>query len=244
MNRMKTIRPKLTCTLIAAGLTGLVSLTGCGGPPRHGPPLSEDRPEASAPRPTLLQGEQPFFGGRVLARLIVTRGFGHGAPGGPHGDGAPKHRPGGGGGGMMGGAGGPPPGGMGGGGMGGPPPGGGEMGGGESVPAQPRMMGASGPGLRVQLQLLDHGHLDAQPITIEILDFQSPLGDFALKPDRLALVPGQTASPDAVTSRVGIAAAEIPVQLTLRLAGEKEARTILLRAGAAPQPAQSANVRQ
>jgi hypothetical protein len=118
------------------------------------------------------------------------------------------------------------------------------MGGGESVPAQPRMMGASGPGLRVQLQLLDHGHLDAQPITIEILDFQSPLGDFALKPDRLALVPGQTASPDAVTSRVGIAAAEIPVQLTLRLAGEKEARTILLRAVAAPQPAQSANVRQ
>ena len=244
MNRMKTIRPKLTCTLLAAGLTGLVSLTGCGGPPRHGPPMSEDRPESTAPRPTLLQGEQPFFGGRVLARLIVTRGFGHGAPGGPHGDGAPKHRPGGGGGGMMGGAGGPPPGGMGGRGMGGPPPGGGEMGGGESVPAQPRMMGASGPGLRVQLQLLDHGHLDAQPITIEILDFQSPLGDFALKPDRLALVPGQTASPDAVTSRVGIAAAEIPVQLTLRLAGEKEARTILLCAVAAPQPAQSANVRQ
>jgi hypothetical protein len=34
------------------------------------------------------------------------------------------------------------------------------------------------------------------------------------------------------------------VQLTLRLAGEKEARTILLRAVAAPQPAQSANVRQ
>ena len=244
MNRMKTIRPKLTCTLIAAGLTGLVSLTGCGGPPRHGPPLSEDRPEASAPRPTLLQGEQPFFGGRVLARLIVTRGFGHGAPGGPHGDGAPKHRPGGGGG-MMGGAGGPPPGGMGGGGMGGPPPGGGgERGGGESVPAQARAAGTHHARLRVQLQLIDQGQPDAQPIAVEIVDFQSPLGDFALKPDRLALVPGQTASPDAVTSRVGIAAAEIPVQLTLSLAGQKEENTILLRAVAAPQAAQPANIRQ
>ena len=135
----------------------------------------------------------------------------------------------------MGGAGGPPPGGMGGGGMGGPPPGGGgERGGGESVPAQPRMMGASGPGLRVQLQLIDQGQPDAQPIAVEIVDFQSPLGDFALKPDRLALVPGQPASPDAVTSRVGVAAAEIPVQLTLSLAGQKEENTILLRAVAAP----------
>ncbi len=118
--------------------------------------------------------------------------------------------------------------GYGGGMAGGPPPGDEGGPGGEESP-HPRPMGNPQPPLRIQLQLIDQDPPGTPPLTVELVDFESELGNFALKPDRLALTPGQTASPEAVNSQMGLGAASSPIKLTLRLQGQKEQQSITLQ---------------
>ena len=111
---------------------------------------------------------------------------------------------------------------------GGPPPAGDGGPGGEESP-HPRSMGNPQPPLRIQVQLIDQDPPGTPPLTVELVDFESELGNFALKPDRLALTPGQTASPEAVNSQMGLGAASSPIKLTLRLQGQKEQQSITLQ---------------
>jgi hypothetical protein len=89
------------------------------------------------------------------------------------------------------------------------------------------------PPVTLRLNLTDNAK-DGAPLQIEVLDFESDLGNFALKPDRIALAPGQTGGPGAVVSRLGVTSDEIPVKVTLRLAGKKETQYIVLRHNAVP----------
>ena len=81
-------------------------------------------------------------------------------------------------------------------------------------------------------------------LEVEIVDFESDLGNFALKPDHVALAPGLTGGPGSVVSRLGVTSAEIPVKVTLRLAGNKETQSVVLRPkevpDAPPPPAPAA----
>ena len=68
-----------------------------------------------------------------------------------------------------------------------------------------------------------------EPIKVEIVDFKSDLGDFAVQPDHLTLGPGETARPDPMISRLGVTSTEIPVTVSLRINGSKEVRVLTLR---------------
>jgi hypothetical protein len=77
------------------------------------------------------------------------------------------------------------------------------------------------------------------PLTVEIIDFKSDLGDFVMQPDHFAIAPGQSVQPEPVISRLGVTSLEIPVTVTLRLNGKTETHILTLRpvAAAAPPPA-------
>jgi hypothetical protein len=214
-------------------LTGvaLVSfLVGCESRPERRGPRGGGGAADPALRPIAMVGEAVFFDGQVAAQVLLTRGIGS-APGERPGGGAGEGR----GGGMGGGRGG----GGRGGGMGGGRGGMGEMGGmGSSSPGNseggdsPRRAGSSlgspMPPVTLCLNLTDNAK-DGAPLEIEVVDFESDLGNFALKPDHVTLAPGQTGGPRPVVSRLGVTSDEIPVKVTLRLAGKKETQSVALR---------------
>lgn len=66
------------------------------------------------------------------------------------------------------------------------------------------------------------------PLKVEITEFKSDLGNFAVQPDHFTLAPGQSADPDAMISRLGMTSTEIPVTVSLRINGKKETRVLTL----------------
>ncbi|MBI5382237.1 MAG: hypothetical protein HZA31_10090 [Opitutae bacterium] len=217
-----------TCLLCGVGF--FLLLTGCESGPsrRHGPPDGMG-PEA-APRPIAMQGDAAFFDGQLVARVYLTRGIHMGGkPGGGSGEDRGSGK-----GGGMGRGGGRRGGGMGGGpGMGGP----GMEGHGGEGGGMPRHMGgqlgSTMPPVTLRLELVNQTK-EGSPAVVEVVDFVSDLGNFALKPDRITLAPGQTGGPERVVSRLGVTSDEIPVKVTLRLAGRKELQTVVLRHTAVP----------
>jgi len=65
-------------------------------------------------------------------------------------------------------------------------------------------------------------------ISVEIDDFDSDMGNFAVHPEVLALAPDQISEPDPMVSQMGITSDHIPVKVTLRLGGTKESQTIIV----------------
>jgi len=117
------------------------------------------------------------------------------------------------------------------GGMGGGPPT--DFEGGEVPRRGGGQFGSPMPPVTLRLSLANNAQ-DGAPLEVEIVDFDSDLGNFALKPDHVSLAPGQTGGPGSVVSRLGVTSAEIPVKVTLRLAGKKETQSVVLRPKAVP----------
>ena len=235
---MKNGIPSLACFFAGAALASFVA--GCESQPeRHGHHNDGDSAEPAA-RPIVMEGTAVFFDGRLAASVSLTRGIGS-APGDKPGGGSGDNNGGGGGGGRGGGMGGGMGGGHGGGGRGGGMGGGmgggrGGMGGGSPADFEggeaPRrgggQFGSPMPPVTLCLSVANKAQ-DGAPLEVEIVDFDSDLGNFALKPDHVSLAPGQTGGPGSVVSRLGVTSAEIPVKVTLRLAGKKETQSVVLR---------------
>lgn len=66
-------------------------------------------------------------------------------------------------------------------------------------------------------------------LTFGIWEFNSELGNFAVRPDKLALAPGQKATPDAMTSKLGLTSGELPMTLVLRANGKEETKVIRVK---------------
>lgn len=110
---------------------------------------------------------------------------------------------------------------------------GGEGGGGrrEGTGVDERPTGAAGEGARgpavrasdappVQLRLRLTNHGDAS-VDIDVLDFNSDLGNFAVQPTKITLSAGQTVEADPMISRLGVPAIEeIPITVRLRVGGK------------------------
>ena len=122
---------------------------------------------------------------------------------------------------------------------GGPHHGGPEGGfGGDERPAgAPPMMGSMGPAEMIKLQFTNHG---TEQVVLNIVDFVSPLGNFAVQPDRLVLTPGQSAEVEPMSSRLGGSVTEVEATLILHLAGKTEKKVIVLRAVPASTPESTA----
>jgi hypothetical protein len=246
---MKKVVPSLAW--FCAGIALASFLAGCESRPERRGRYEGEASAEPAPRPIAMEGTGSFFDGRLVASVSLTRGI-VSAPadraGGGSSDNSGGSSGGGGGrgGGMSGGMGGGMGGGRGGGGRGGGMGGGGGgrgggMGGGSSGDSgsgdAPRRgggsLGSPMPPVTLQLSLTNNAQ-DGAPLEVEIVDFESDLGNFAMKPDHVALAPGQTGGPGSVVSRLGVTSAEIPVKVTLRLAGNKETQSVVLRPKAVP----------
>ena len=168
-----------------------------------------------------MAANESFFDGAVIAHL--TLGSDTGAGGGPDSDsdkgGGGRGGAGGGGGGRRHGGGG----GMGGGG-GGMRQGGGQSGG-DGAPS-PAMRTSNMPPAMLRLRL---ENTTAAAIDIEVRGMDSELGDFAVRPDKLTIQPGQSEEPDPMESLLGVDTYSLPVTLTLRSAGRTETKVLTLQ---------------
>jgi len=225
---MPTIASLRALTLIATGLL-LALANGCSSDPGPGRPAGH----AAHRKPvTPLAGQDSFFAGKLLAQLTVGDGIGPGGEPETDHDGGRRHG-GGGGGGVRGGlnAGGISFGGGGGGGEhgggrrerdAGPPPG---EAGGQDGPRP--MMGSMAPPVMIHLRFTNQS---PDRIVVLIDDFSSPLGNFAVRPEKLTLEPGQTLETEPMSSRLGDSLAETEATLVLRVGDQSEKKVIVLRA--------------
>jgi hypothetical protein len=101
------------------------------------------------------------------------------------------------------------------------------------------VMGAPLPPVTLHLILTNSG---PGTLSVTIDDFESDLGNFVVDPEVITLAPGQTAEPTPMVSQLGVTSDDIPVTVTLIVAGQKETQKIDLRdvvdKPASPAPAQ------
>jgi hypothetical protein len=153
-------------------------------------------------RPVAMQGSADFFDGDIVATVTVSRGIGRGQGGGTGGNsgGAKGGR------GSRGGHGG---------GRSGPPPDTTGMDPEQAIAYQNARMalGSPMPPVTTRLKLENRSK---ETVEIEILEVNSDLGNFAVRPAKISIAPGQTAEPDPMISQLGVTSDEIPVKVTLR----------------------------
>ncbi|HEY5079201.1 MAG TPA: hypothetical protein VII43_05115 [Opitutaceae bacterium] len=196
----------LTHALAAAGLV-LASLgAGC----QHERVDQLTQAVESGERPVAMAGSEPFFGGKVTARVTVSRGIGHGFKrkgatflNGPSGFGvteANKEQD--------------------------------QANDEEARQAYVEYMktrptnGTPLPPVTLHLIVINTG---AEPVTIGIIDFNSDLGNFVVDPDTVTVAPGDSADATPMVSKLGVSSPEIPVTVTLRLGAAKETRVVYVK---------------
>lgn len=224
------------CTAIPFAL--LLALAGCssdGGPGEQGGAATGPRRKP----PTPMAGHESFFDGQILAEISVgTEGLPQGGPGDGGGNRSGGNRMGGGGGRLnIAGSGGAVGGNI----SGGIPFGGGregrgrrgEDGEGGGSPGPRPMLGAMGRPVMIHLRFTNQG---AATVTLTIDDFVSPLGNFAVRPEKLVLEAGQSLETEPMTSQLAGEFSETDVTLVLRLGPKAGKKTFTLHAVPAPAP--------
>ena len=78
--------------------------------------------------------------------------------------------------------------------------------------------------LRLRLE-----NTSANALEVEVRDLNSQLGDFAVRPDKLTVMPGQSEEPDPMESLLGVDSYTLPVTITLRSAGRSETKVLILQ---------------
>lgn len=179
--------------------------------------------------PTMF-AEDSFFDGKIEAEARFGRGpmpMRPGSKDGRGGNGRPER-----------GHGMPPPG-MGGG-FGGPGRGDGPGHGGmpefgDAGEMRPNMREANNPTVQLRLRLTNHS--DAT-LEVEVLTFQSLLGNFVVQPSKFSIEPGLSVEPEPMASRLGIPEGGLELKIKLRSGGKTEEKILILETqkGAPPPP--------
>jgi hypothetical protein len=176
-----------------------------------------------------------FFGGQVEAEALLARAGAQWARNEESGGtGTSGPRSGGhfnGGGGFGGGHGGGRRGGGHGGSGGGEGPGGGPE---EGIQRAPPIHAANQPEVQLRLRLTNHRDV---PIVVEVVDFNSDLGDFEVQPESITVQPGASVEADPMVSRLGVGADAIPLTVRLRVEGRSDQQVITLKAVKEEAPA-------
>jgi hypothetical protein len=68
-----------------------------------------------------------------------------------------------------------------------------------------------------------------QVMKVQIAEFNSDLGNFAVTPDSLILNGGQVGEPEPMISQLGVTSDSIPFKVTLTLSGKTETATVVAR---------------
>jgi hypothetical protein len=214
----------------------LIALTGCESDersPRRGLPAAATGATIPLPATPEMSVHRTFFAGQLETEILLGHaGFGpraNGKDSAPPAGGEARGR--GGFSGSMGGGG------------GGRRRGGGEPGDARSgqPPARtsdgapaPHIVAANRPPMRLHLRLTNHG---TEPVDVEVLDFNSDLGNFVVQPRKISLPPGASVEADPMTSRIGLTADAIPVTVRVRRNGQVEQQVLMLQPVAPPVPA-------
>jgi hypothetical protein len=91
------------------------------------------------------------------------------------------------------------------------------------------------PATQMRLTLTNRG---AVPLVLEVIEFSSALGNFAVKPDKITVAPGASTETDPMFSRLGIPTEDVPVKVRLRCSGVSEQQTLVLKMPAAAREAE------
>jgi hypothetical protein len=89
-----------------------------------------------------------------------------------------------------------------------------------------RAAGSPMPPVTLRVNFVNHG---TEPMDVEITDVNSELGNFAVRPPKLTLQPGETGALEPMISQLGVTSDEIPLQVVVRYAGKKETQTITVK---------------
>ena len=214
----------LIATLLASG--------GCGSGPTPRDLMMEEATKAPVERPVAMRGEGTFLDGKVAALATVSRGFdrGNGAGGrggrggrGPRGEEGSVYEE------------------------------GGRrrrddagaftevynIGYGDSEEEQKEAMqeyirmararraaGSPMPPVTLRVYFENKG---TEPIELEVTEVNSDLGNFAVRPPKLTLAPGEKGTLDPMISQLGVTSDEIPLKLAVRMGGKKEQQVVLVK---------------
>jgi len=182
-----------------------------------------------------MVADEKFFDGAILAHLTLGGDTGaNGEPGSDSENGGGQQGSGSGGGRHGGGRGG-----MGGGSRGSRQ--GGDSSGGDDSDAAAAAIRHSASNMPPAMLRLHLENTTSATLVVEVRELNSELGNFAVRPDKLTLDPGQSAEPDPMQSLLGVDTYTLPVTITLRIAGTTESKILTLHllkpAPDAPPPA-------
>jgi hypothetical protein len=90
------------------------------------------------------------------------------------------------------------------------------------------------PPMALRLRLTNRG---GTAVDVEVIDFNSSLGDFVVEPPKLTLPPGQSVEAEPMVSRLGIGTEEILLTVKLRRDRRSEQQVLTLRAAKEPAAA-------
>jgi hypothetical protein len=211
--------PLPTVGALALAFAGLLA-AGCGS---HGGPrdlMMEEAASGEVERPVAMKGEATFLEGKLAATATVSRGFDRGRPrptGGkasglePEGTRRRKND---------------------------------DLGAfaevysiyGDSEEEQKEAMqdyirqakarraaGSPMPPVTLRVTFENKG---SAPLEIEVTEVNSDLGNFAVRPPKLTLAPGEKGALEPMVSQLGVTNDEIPLKLALRSGGKKELQVV------------------
>jgi hypothetical protein len=214
--------PHFTC-IAALVATGLIALYGCRSAPETRDLMVEEAHAEAADRPIAMKGEANFADGKLSVVATVTRGFQRGGAH-PAGGKREKRRW------------------------------GGKdveafsddyfFGGGESEEQQKeavqeyvrqamarRAAGSPMPPVTLKVSFENHA---AEPIEVVPTEVNSDLGNFAARPTKLPIAPGETGTLEPMVSQLGVTNDVIPLTVAIRVGGKSETQIITIRSVIAP----------
>lgn len=74
-----------------------------------------------------------------------------------------------------------------------------------------------------------------EPIEVQIAEVNSDLGNFAARPEKLTIAPGQKGALDPMISQLGVTSDEFPLKLAVRVGAKKELKEVEIKNVILPQ---------
>lgn len=228
MTKTALFRQLSTVILLTSGFVGLAGCGSSGGPRDL---MMEEATKQPVERPVAMRGEGSFLDGKVAALATISRGFDRGTTGGPGRGGR----------------------------RGGAPVEGAfdegrrnrrddagafsevyNVGGyGDSEEEQKEAMqdyirqararrAAGSPMPPVTLRVLFENK-GTEPLELEVTEVNSYLGNFAVRPPKLTIAPGEKGMLEPMVSQLGVSSDEIQLKLAVRSGGKREQQVVIVK---------------
>ncbi len=105
---------------------------------------------------------------------------------------------------------------------------GGEQGGrsDDAAPQAPPIRAINEPAIQLRLRLTNH---QSTTVVVQVLDFNSDLGNFVVFPEKIVVAPGESVEADPMVSRLGVESLEVPLTVRVQMDGKAEQQVLTLK---------------